>query len=74
MKKYYVEIAKTDSDYILQSDWFDTEEEALEFARKITFVRYPYKQYLMSAKGDIDPSNNGFYYGDIKCEYEIKTV
>ena len=45
-KKYYVEICHKDylSEYIMQSDWFDTKEQALDYANKITYLEDIYLQ------------------------------
>lgn len=56
MKKYYVEIwhieEEYDSPYILQSKWYDTEEEALEFAKQIEYLDASFVKDLMSADFD----------------------
>ena len=59
--KYYIEFSDEFSSdvYFAQSILFDTEEEALEWARKIEFIRFKeYSVYLMkvpvSEEGDID--------------------
>ena len=59
--KYYIEFSdELSSDvYFAQSILFDTEEEALDWARKIEFIRFKvYSVYLMKVpvneEGDID--------------------
>lgn len=59
--KYYVEFSDEFSSdvYFAQSILFDTEEEALEWAQKIEYIRFKeYSVYLMkvpvSEEGDID--------------------
>ena len=50
--KYYVEICHKDylSEYILQSEWFDTKAQALEFAKKITYLEDIYLMRIMYAE------------------------
>lgn len=45
-KKFYIEISDWESpcEYMFQSEWFDTEEQALEWAKNIAFLN---KQYLI---------------------------
>lgn len=59
--KYYIEFSDDLSSdvYFAQSSLFDTEEEALAWARKIEFIRFnEYAVYLMEVpvneEGDID--------------------
>jgi hypothetical protein len=70
MKKYYVEIwhieEEYDSPYILQSKWYDTEEEALEFAKQIEYLDASFVKDLMSA--DFDDAGE---MGDIDFEYRL---
>ena len=60
MKKYYIEIAYEHGgdNYAMQSDWFDTKEEAVEWAKKIVWVGDMWDLWLMSAifdeKGIVD--------------------
>lgn len=57
MKKYYIEICELGvlSDYILQSRFFDTEEQAIKWAKDITFLDYSYYDIsLMSAEWDTE--------------------
>lgn len=37
MKKYYIEFYDTNG-YSVQSDWFNTKQEALDWANKITYT------------------------------------
>ena len=50
--KYYVEICHKDylSEYIMQSEWFDTKAQALEFAKKITYLEDIYLMRIMYAE------------------------
>ena len=50
--KYYDEICHKDylSEYILQSEWFDTKAQALEFANKITYLEDIYLMRIMYAE------------------------
>ena len=50
--KYYVEICHKDylSEYIMQSEWFDTKAQALEFANKITYLEDIYLMRIMYAE------------------------
>ena len=50
--KYYVEICHKDylSEYIMQSDWFDTKEQALEYTNKITYLEDIYLLRIMGAE------------------------
>lgn len=59
-QKYYIEFSDDLSSdvYFAQSSLFNTKEEALDWARKIEFIRfYEYSVYLMEAtvneEGDI---------------------
>ena len=38
MKKYYIELATNSGDIILQSKWYDTEQEALKWAEDIHYI------------------------------------
>lgn len=64
MKKYYIELvwAYGEESYAMQSEWFDTKNEALDWARKINYVNENYDAYLMSAEWKDDT------YGDIVKE------
>lgn len=49
MRKYYVEIYDCNDDnhqYLLQSVWFDTYQEAKEWKDKIDFMVYDYVTHL----------------------------
>lgn len=67
--KYYIEITdkKTDS-YIFQSIWFDTEEEAIDFARKFDHMDIGLECWLMYSEWDSENDT----YTDIKVLKEIK--
>lgn len=48
--KYYIEICEQEEvGYILQTEWFDTEEEAMEWFEKISFARHGTKIFLMKS-------------------------
>ena len=38
MKKYYIELATNSGDIILQSKWYETEQEALKWAEDIHYI------------------------------------
>ena len=61
MKKYYIEISDFDNhcEYIMQSRWYDTEEQALEFAKNLSFLDKRYSISLMWAEWDTE---NDTYY------------
>lgn len=61
--KYYIEISDLDDacGYILQSRFFDTEEQAIKWARSITFLDKRYTVSLMQAEWD----NENDTYNDI---------
>ena len=60
--KYYIEICEQEEiDYILQTEWFDTEEEAMEWFEKISFVRHGTKIFLMKSIFKDDISNYDCY-------------
>jgi hypothetical protein len=71
MKKYYIEFVFEGNDYInhydLQSKWFDTEEQAIEWTKTFDYVSENVVMYLMSALWD---EVEGFY-GDIKQERRV---
>lgn len=62
--KYYIEVCDTENpcEYILQSEFFDTEGQALEWAKKITYLSTQHSISLMCAEWD---SENDVY-GDIE--------
>ena len=71
MKKYYIEIwhleEELEKPYALQSKWYDTEEEALEFAKQIEYLDDNFIKSLMSAVFDEQDE----MIGDIQLEYNI---
>lgn len=69
MEKYYIEISEYEnsSEYILQSDWFDTEQEAMNWAKQLMFLSKDYEICLMSSEWD-DESDT---YTDIDCVRRI---
>lgn len=63
--KYYIEFSDEESSdvYFAQTEFFDTEEEALEWAQKIVYIRFSnYRIWLMRAMVD--------EYGDIEGDIE----
>lgn len=69
MKKYYIEIVNVETDdYIIQTKWFETEEEAINFMKEnFDFIdRGTYAIDLMSAVFDEEG-----VYGDIKFERRL---
>lgn len=71
MGKWYIEITEnTGINPILQSDWFDTETEAIEWAEKIVFfnMQSDYQVWLMYSDWDKEDDT----YIDIECIREIK--
>lgn len=58
--KYYIEIGDLESpcEYIMQSKFFDTEEEAVEWATAVTWLDNQYSISLMQA--DYDSENDIF--------------
>ena len=69
MNKYYVEIwdnGELDRPYILQSKWYDTEEEAMEFARSFQYLDKTLKVDIMTAEFDEEE-----IYGDIRVHKQV---
>ena len=63
--KYYVEITHCEdaSDFVIQSKWFDTKEQAKEwFKNDIDFLGENYDSYLMYAEWNAESDS----YGDIE--------
>lgn len=54
MKKYYIEIwtDRNEIGYVMQSKWYDTKEEAIDFAHQIEYLVTGYCRDLMSAEFD----------------------
>ena len=69
MKKYYIEVVwhNNSENYILQSKWFDTEEQALEWAKGIDYVVEYIDVYLMSSEWDVEHNT----YIDIEQERKV---
>lgn len=69
MRKYYIEVVwhNNKDNYILQSKWFDTEEQALEWAKGIDYVVEYIDVYLMSSEWN----NETDTYIDIEQERKI---
>ena len=70
MKKYYIEVVwhNNSENYMLQSKWFDTEEQALEWAYNIDYVVEYIDVYLMSSVWDVEKD----IYEDIVTERQVK--
>ena len=71
MKKYYIEICELGErcGYILQSRFFDTEEQAIKWAKNITFLDYSYYDInLMCAEWDTEDDT----YEDIQYVRNIQ--
>lgn len=72
MKKYYIEFVFEKNGalnhYDLQSKWFDTEQEAIEWTETFDYVSENVVMYLMS---DFWDEVEGFY-GDIQQERIVK--
>lgn len=69
MKKYYIEIVNVETDdYIIQTKWFETEEEAINFMKEnFDFIDTgTYAIDLMSAVFDTE-----HVYSDIKFERRL---
>ena len=51
VKKFYVEFGSKDDEsaYLFQTEWFDTEKEAQDFASKISYVDDNYFVRIMCA-------------------------
>lgn len=64
MQKYYIEIVDLDGvePYAIQSQWYDTKQEALHFWKQISFCDYT--ACLMSSVWDIENDT----YIDIEFE------
>lgn len=60
--KYYVEISDANGEYVIQSQWVDMQEEAIEWAHNLSFVRSDYTVMLMRANWDEGCDT----YGDIE--------
>ena len=68
-KRYYIEIWENDGlePFILQSKWFDTEEQALAWLDTIDYIDNKYSISLMSGMYDKETD----CYEDIDLEYNI---
>lgn len=69
MTKYYIEfkhIRSTDLLYDMQSKWFDTEEQAIEWFKGFSYVSNT-NVYLMSTEWDTEEDT----FTDIKFEKEL---
>ena len=65
MKKFYIEVVDLISDdYILQSKWYDTENQAIEWAKGIDYMDRMHTINLLSANWDEENKT----YGDICFE------
>lgn len=69
MKKYYIELATNSGDIILQSKWYETEQEALKWAGDIHYIGWVSAVLcLMSSVWDVGEDT----YTDIIQEKVIK--
>ena len=70
MKKYYIEFwFDTGHIYDLQSKWFDTKEEAIEWLKEFDYINYDACEiHLMSMPFDEEENE---FYGDIVTEGRI---
>lgn len=69
MKKYYIELyCLNSSNYIMQSKWYDTEEEALKCASVVDYLNPGFVLALMASKWDEENDT----YTDIIMVREIK--
>ena len=69
MTKYYFEfkhIRSTDLLYDMQSEWFDTEEQAIEWFKGFSYISNMHV-YLMSSEWDEEDDT----FTDIKFEKEL---
>ena len=70
-KKYYIEIwsmnREFENPYIIQSRWFDTPEEAIQWAESIDYLDNEFCKSLMSAEWNEEENQ----YKDIELEYNI---
>jgi hypothetical protein len=72
MKKYYIEFLfynqTKNGCYDLQSKWFDTEKEAIEWTKTFDYVSENIEMYLMSAEWNEEED----FYEDIQQERKVK--
>lgn len=69
MKKYYIELATNSGDVILQSKWYNTKEEAIDWAENIDYIGWASSILcLMSSEWDTEEDT----YTDIIQEKIIK--
>lgn len=68
MKKYYIEVVWHGSmdSYVIQSHWFDTDKQAIEWVNGISWVNDNYDVYLMYAEFNEDST-----YNDILVERRL---
>lgn len=74
-QKYYAELIDDNeasrneysNNFLVQSRWFDTEEEVLEWVKTIDYIDWDFRWLMMSAYFDgEDIFNDIFYMYDIK--------
>ena len=67
MRKYYIEISDLDSTepYAIQSQWYDTKKDALNFWEQIDFCNY--QACLMSSEWDVENDT----YTDIELDAKL---
>ena len=69
MKRYYIELATNSGDIILQSRWYSTREEAIDWAESVDYIGWSSVILcLMSSIWDIEEDT----YTDIIQEEIIK--
>lgn len=68
--KYYIEVCDWESpcEYILQSKFFDTEKQAVKWAKAIAFLSDRYSVSLMATEWD----NENDTYGEIEFVRYLK--
>lgn len=56
MKKFYIEISEYDNpcEYVLQSNWFLTEKDAIDWAKNISFLSKEYEICLLFSEWDTE--------------------
>ena len=69
MRKYYIEFVWHGSEdgVVLQSVWFDSEKQAMDWLESVDYCNEVIDTYLMSADWDIEEDT----YGDIVIERKL---
>ena len=72
-QKYYAELINDNvctneysENYLLQSKWFDTEQEVLDWVKTVDYIDWDFKWLMMTAYFDEEGN-----YGDIFYMYDI---